>query len=243
MVIVIPLVFLFFTETKEPFSCLPYSPLKNYSVDTNHYQFTKNTEAFTFAVINSECIVQRDDISKDIFENYFVLQYALAVEKTPRTIKDIEDAVGVVIDLIEKPFEDVNSTRIEDSIQKLKNFMNVIPRFKPINNFNKISCEYKSLHNISDLALRDEELSPEEVKDVRKQTSKFMYTFLDGTNQVQGFVGQFVESDLIKILFKLDGLLKKFKFYREKREEIITIQIEKILFDIPIKFIFKNLNK
>ena len=217
----------------------PYKHLKNYSINNSNFQFTINNEQATFAVVDSTCEVIQNKQAEDIFENYFTLQYEEIIDSTPQDIRDIEDATDFIINLVEEPFKNVKSEEIKELTDKMSSFMKSI---KTVEKINTISSEYNLLYSYADSSLRDEELTKEEVYQVQEKTSKFIFIFLDETNQVQNFVNEFVDSNFVEFLFKADKWLKGIEIYKDKREAFMTEQIRRILFDVPIDFTYENLN-
>lgn len=237
------LLFVLFFKSNDPFDCPPYVPLEEYTIANEQYQFCKNPNEYSFAVIDKGCQFQKNDVSEQIFEMYFVGQYASVIEKAPSDITKIEDATNNIIQLIEKPFDKVESEKIKELTFKLKTFFIKVPYVTDPYAINAISKEYNILYSIINNALDDDYLTVEEINNIKYQTSKFIYTYLDKTNQIQNYITEVVDSGFVVNLFKVDKWLRLFKPYNEWREEQIIEQIEKTMFDIPIEFIYKNLNK
>lgn len=241
LILVLILGFLMFSGNINTDCYPPYKTLKNYSVNSSTtYQFTINNDKGTFAVVDKQCSVIKDDTSEDIFENYFTLQYADVINSTPKEIRDIKDATDIIVSLTEKPFKMVESQEINKLSENLSSFMKSI---KTVDKINIISSEYNTLYRYVDTSLIDNELSKSEVDEVQKRTSRFIFVFLDETNQVQNFVNEFVDNKLITYLFKADNWLKGIELYKNKRDSFMTEQIRRILFDVPIDFIYQNLNE
>jgi len=242
LILVIFLGYIYF-ESNEPFDCPPYVQLKEYTVVNEQYQLCKNPEEYTFAVIDKACKFQKNDVSEQIFELYFVEQYTSVIAKAPDEITQIEDATNKIIKLIETPFEDVESEKIKELTLKLKSFFLKVPHITDPYAINAISKEYNALFLIVNNALDDDKLSDAEIESIKYQTSKFIYTYLDKTNQIQNYITEIVDSGFVVKLFKIYKWLRLFKPYNEWRGEQIIEQIEKTIFDIPIEFVYKNLNK
>jgi hypothetical protein len=219
------------------FECEPYRTLQNYTIQEEKYQFTYNTEKNTFAVIDKKCSYIKNTISEFIFKSNFTEKYANTISHTPKIIYTIDDASDRVISIIEKPLEDIKNDNLDNTRREFRNFIKKIPYAKLTYNINTISKQFKVTHETSVNALYDESLTIEEIDEIQYETSKFIFVFLDETNQISAFTKEVVNTSYINIFFVADGFLKKhWNWYKEEREQKICKKIQKILFKKPINY-------
>lgn len=227
---------------KDAFNCEGYKALDTYKGYSKEYQFSFNQEKHTFAVLDTKCKIHKSSEAKEIFENYFTERYAQVVKRSPPQLTSIEEATDVMIKLIEEPLDKITISQVEERKQELVKLLRTNKFVEATYDLNVISGSFNNLYELSSSTLNDEELSTEEMEQIQKKVSLFIYTFLDETNQVKSFGKKLSDSWIVDALLTFDKQLKKTEWYSAWRREKVTQKIELLLFEKPSKLAYNQLN-
>ena len=224
------------------FDCEPYTALKNYTIGGEKYQFCSNPEEGTFAVLNKKCRLEKNSQARYIFENYLTEQYAQVLKRTAPTVREIEEASETIIKIIEIPTKEFGGESPTEKKEMFRNFIKTMPFAKTTYDINTISRQINIASEASRSFLKDEKLTEEEMKLTQEKVSKTVYVFLDETNQVKKYVKKIDDTWWVDVFFWFDKSLRNWDWYNTQRENIITNQLQKILFENPSTFAYNNLN-
>lgn len=251
-VLLLLLILLLFSgcSNNEVYDCPDYTFLENYSINDEKYVFGINKDKRHFGLIDSKCYLKKDNEALNTFYQYFIGEYVGVIEKTPyNEVKDINDVLDVVSDLLEEPIPKTNNSEIEKYRENLLSLIKEKSKTSVVDNIQLLLDDYEDLYIVSIGSNVDGELSSTEIVKVKSSSSIFIYDVLDKAGLIEELEKTELGGEISFYKFMRLPIINFFTnflfddYVKKKKKEYYTHIIKHIIFDKPIEFFYYDMKK